>query len=439
MKLKLLNIEEFIKTHNVKPVTSTNTYSGGGNKLDPNGLFSEQIFGRLGSKDRKKTFGYIDLKTNFIHPEVYKLVLSVNPLFDQLINKKVFCKFNTKEKTFVKSEEEGETGFSFFIKHLDRIDFTKNCKDNKLQVAKFLNDNKNKILISKILVLPAGIRDIIQTESGKTIIQYSEITQLYEQLLRKLTLLPDDDSLFDELVEDVLISIQKMLGEINSWIKNNLKGKQGLIRGGLLGKVIDYSARVVCNTDNKIPLGYVGLGYQICLKLFELFAIHHILKKDNQLKEMIKAFLKIDDDIGVNDLKNFFTKLAEDPSILEKDKELENSLFELAKEITKDKVVLWKRDPVETKESYEASNIVVERNSTCATINPLSFSIKGLDNDGDTVAIIALLTNEAQNQAKKRMHIKYSKTMWANVSQISGCNFPITLTAATAIYRATRQ
>ena len=177
MKLKLLNIEEFIKTHNVKPVTSTNTYSGGGNKLDPNGLFSEQIFGRLGSKDRKKTFGYIDLKTNFIHPEVYKLVLSVNPLFDQLINKKAFCKFNTKEKTFVKSEEEGETGFSFFIKHLDRIDFTKNCKDNKLQVAKFLNDNKNKILISKILVLPAGIRDIIQTESGKTIIQYSEITQ----------------------------------------------------------------------------------------------------------------------------------------------------------------------------------------------------------------------------------------------------------------------
>ncbi|MEM3451994.1 MAG: hypothetical protein QW835_00005 [Candidatus Hadarchaeum sp.] len=69
-----IGIEEFIEKHKLKPVSSPRIYLSG--KLDPDGLYSEEIFGRLGSEERKHTFAYIDLRNHrIIHPEVYSSVL----------------------------------------------------------------------------------------------------------------------------------------------------------------------------------------------------------------------------------------------------------------------------------------------------------------------------------------------------------------------------
>jgi hypothetical protein len=58
--------------------------------------------------------------------------------------------------------------------------------------------------------------------------------------------------------------------------------------------------------------------------------------------------------------------------------------------------------------------------------------------DGDTYCIYSLLTKEAQEEAKKSMNPRHSKTMWYSVTSNDKCPYEIKLDAATAIYAATK-
>ena len=52
----------------LKPVTVLDIYTNNTESFHPNGLFSIEIFGRVGSDDRDKRFSFIDLKTDIFHP-----------------------------------------------------------------------------------------------------------------------------------------------------------------------------------------------------------------------------------------------------------------------------------------------------------------------------------------------------------------------------------
>ena len=58
--------------------------------------------------------------------------------------------------------------------------------------------------------------------------------------------------------------------------------------------------------------------------------------------------------------------------------------------------------------------------------------------DGDAVSIFAILTDEAQEQAKKEMCVRYTKGAWQPGANAGRIAFDITLDAATAIYSATK-
>ena len=53
MQIWLKNINDDIDTYNYKEVTVTNTYIPNTTQPHPDGLFSEEIFGRIGTKERK--------------------------------------------------------------------------------------------------------------------------------------------------------------------------------------------------------------------------------------------------------------------------------------------------------------------------------------------------------------------------------------------------
>ncbi len=61
-----MDIPRFIEQRKILQVKSARI-EGRGGKLDSEGLFSEEIFGRVGSPNRKTTFGYIDLNVKIIH------------------------------------------------------------------------------------------------------------------------------------------------------------------------------------------------------------------------------------------------------------------------------------------------------------------------------------------------------------------------------------
>ena len=73
--LQFLNIDSF--TRNLTPVTSSDylTKDGG---FSINGLFSETIFGNVGSEDRRKNFSFIFLNSKIVHPTGLRILYSYN-------------------------------------------------------------------------------------------------------------------------------------------------------------------------------------------------------------------------------------------------------------------------------------------------------------------------------------------------------------------------
>jgi DNA-directed RNA polymerase beta' subunit len=358
MKLNLIDIDDFIKTRSIKEITSTQHFTGGGrDKLEPKGLFSEEIFGRLGDRKRKVAFGYINLKTKFIHPEAFSIFAAISPDMGKLLSGKV--PYILEEDGTIKEDPSGETGIFFIVKHFDKLNFDKMVKAGREDRVEFVKNNKDIILIDKYLVMPAGIRDIKLTQkNNKAMYQYSEITDLYTRLLRQTNSIIGDISLLpSEIVSPMVDSIQATLRDINIWIKNRMKGKQGLIRSGMLKKVVDYSARMIITPDPTLKLGYVGVPWHIVLKLYEPYTIHNLLTKNREMLPNVQKYIDAES-MDINEIRRFISNVNNDPySVSEEFKE---SLITLAKDATKDKVLVYKRDPAENRDSWQASYIRVD-------------------------------------------------------------------------------
>jgi len=364
-----MDVERFVQRKKIQPITSSKYYEGSGrNSLNKKGLFSEEIFGRMGSRDRKKTYGYINLKLDFIHPEVYRILTSINTdLTKLIIGKENYILDNNNN--LVQDDENGKSGVFYFIQIINNINWD-NIKTEKPKHIRFIKENKDKLLINKLVILPAGFRDIQITKTGKQFIQYGEINKTYSTLINQTEMLSDDLDLFDEeLMGSLYKSIQRNLINVNTWIKSKIKGKHGMIRGGMLKKSVDYSARLVIVPDNNLDFGYIGLPWQVCMKLFEPFFIHYVLKqdRDNLLKAVIQKFIGIEEDIDINDIKKFVKKVNESPRDM--DNMTVNVLKETMEKVTADRVVIYKRDPVENRDSYISNYVRVDDTGFIAKLN----------------------------------------------------------------------
>jgi DNA-directed RNA polymerase beta' subunit len=361
MQLKLANINAVVENNKLKQVKTTRMFA---RNIQVDGLFSEEIFGKFGSNERKSTFGFVDLKTKIIHPEAYEHIFQSlsSDIGKFILNKQKYVIVKGK---LVVNEKDGISGVFQFVKNFDQIDLSL-LKDKKEEVN-FIKQNLNKIFIDKWLILPAGIRDIqIQKGTNKSQIQYTELNELYENLIRNANSLESIPS--EDLRDSLTQGVQRCTLEINKFIKERLKGKGGLIRGGLMRKVCDYSGRMVITTDNSLGVDFVGLPWQVVLRLFEPFAIHKIMK-DKDYLSLIQDFLRSDLPVDSFTLKQFIKKLNSKPSIAPP--LLHDYFMDVAKEIAKDKAVLIKRDPVENRNSYIAQSIRVDESGFDMKLNPL--------------------------------------------------------------------
>jgi len=434
MKLKLLDIDLVIAKRNMQVVSSGKYYAGNNrNEFDKLGIFSQEIFGRLGSSKRKKTFAYVNLNTKVIHPEGYKVLTSINTDLTKLIMGREKYLISEDGKLTI-DQEAGSTGVSFFIDNFDKLNFegmnTKN-PDN----VKFVLQFKNTILIDKYIIMPAGIRDVQITNTGKSLIQHSEVNKLYIKLVNQANMFENAEHLEDEIKSSLISNIQRTLLSINTWIKNKIKGKYGLIRGGMLKKVVDYCARLVIVPDTNMQFGYIGIPWHICLKLFEPMFIHYVLKEDSSglVTSLIQQYFNIED-VDINDIKKFNTKINENP--FEIDKLTERELIKVVKKITEGKFVIYKRDPVENRDSWQSMYITPTPTGFVAALNSYDLCKHTGDYDGDTVAVYSLLTDESQEQAKK-LSALHNKGTWTTVNNYDGCAFDLTQDAAIAVYTAT--
>jgi hypothetical protein len=435
--MKLLNIDKFIEEHRIKEVTSVKRYANLRGDLDPQGLYSEEIFGRLGSKQRRLTFGYISLKLKVINPVVYRMVTSISSDLKKYING--VEKYLIDEHGNLVVDSAGETGVYYFIKNYQFINF-----DNMIEISHHPENisfiKKNNIFIDKIIVLPAGVRDIQENKtSGLRVFENSEISDLYEKLLLQTrNIVGDIDLLPESILETNTLLIQKTVLDISEWFKKSLKGKFGVLRSGLLSKRVDFSGRENIIPDDMLSLGYIGIPLNHVLKYFEPFFYYHVLNIETSLQDDIKEYMNVNDPnikVDTKLIRNFVTTIYNNPYSLKG--EFYNKIKRAAEIIVKDRNIIYKRDPTESRDTWVACYVRVDDIGYAVRINPLDLNRNGGDFDGDAVSVFSLLTEEAQEQAKKYMNPKHAKSTWLRSNTLNSLVYDINHDAMIGLYMAT--
>ena len=251
------------------------------------------------------------------------------------------------------------------------------------------------MFLTTIAVIPPGIRPMVALEGGR--FAASDVNDLYRRVinrnnrLKKLmeigapdVILRNEKRILQEAVDALIdnsarhgqdaVMSQSQKRQLKS-LSDNLKGKQGLLRGNLLGKRVDYSARSVIVVGPSLALNECGLPKHMALELFKPFIISKILERE--LAFNIR---------GAN-------KLIED-AIPE--------VWAILEECIEGKYVLLNRAPTLHRLGIQAFNPkLIEGNAI--QLHPLVCQAFNADFDGDQMAVHLPLSVAAQEEAKSLM------------------------------------
>lgn len=394
MSLNFLDLNEFTKK--LDSVTSTQIRTRT-DEFHPDGLFSERIFGVINSLDRKKTFSYISLNTKVIHPTAYKIFIRLDRRLEKM--------FSTEEKFILDKngnliqDDNGVTGIFEFIKIFPKMVIRGESEDRDKFIKKLKESyKKNTLFIDRVPVIPPEQRPIYKDESGRDV--QDKINDLYLIVLKRATNLRAFQS--KGTMYDLLNwGLQKSVNDLDDYVRTKIGKKFGLIRSHLLGKRVDFSGRGVITSGPEIPPNKVGIPFRMAVSLFEPFIINKLLYSNDidrkLLEKEIKDFTKTE--LSVNSIMIVFRSIKSMDVI---PVNLYKIFFNATILASENRVVVLKRDPVLHAESVRAFYPVIVEGSTIQLSSLVTGGFNA-DFDGDAMAVFHPLTNEAQDEAKKRM------------------------------------
>lgn len=220
------------------------------NLFHPEGFFSSEIFGNVGSTQRGVTFATMDLNITVMHPLIYKTIVSLKSFYKQIIEGKTTAIFNTKTGEFEKStDEKASTGFNFFMTHITELKFQPNESDiRNFNIELFKKSLKEETYkIRHLLVLPAGIRDYTIDSTGKP--QEDEINTFYRKILAQSAIIdPVAVKKSPEVYDSVAAGVQNIILDLYEYIVSLLDGKNKLILGKWVSRKIFNSTRNVISS-----------------------------------------------------------------------------------------------------------------------------------------------------------------------------------------------
>lgn len=219
------------------------------NVFNSQGLFSIPIFGDIGSKERNRRNGHIDIKIKILHPLAYLGITTMSSFHADIIHGVKKASFDSKLKDFV-PDENGETGFNFYINNLEKVNFdnpnNSDLREFKIRLKEIYN--VEDLLIDKVAVIAAGLRDYTIDKSGRP--SQGEINEFYTSLINTSNMLPDTKDVgYNPFVESIRAKLQKTVLDIYLYSLNIITGKRGIIQGHLLSKTVKYGTRNVLTSD----------------------------------------------------------------------------------------------------------------------------------------------------------------------------------------------
>jgi len=331
---QLLNYSQFCE--DLEEVTSLKAFSK--KKFHPHGLFSEQIFGPLknytcqcgtyygvsksggncdlcgvdivNSDVRRTRFARITLPIPVVNPLFYDLLVeiggrSLKEALDQLMRDEKSFLYMDEEDHIINNNTEVIPEGSAVFERTDAIyklvhDFAVMMSGEGIKEWKLVLDNLDSLLINHIIVLPPDLRPSSAASGGKQLMD--KINRYYVQILTKKEIMRETvlDIIRDKnLYYTYFKQLQKDVNELYHRILEKMAKKEGLIRGNILGKRIDFSGRAVITPDPTLKLDECVLPYVMVLELYKLPISKRIIEL-GKFKLLNKAMDYVDHCIDLN-------------------------------------------------------------------------------------------------------------------------------------------
>lgn len=269
----------------MQPVTVADTFEGQTSNLNDDGLYSTSIFGRVGTDERDKTTSYIDVTLPIFNPTYFKALIQLKALYGEIIRGRAYATWDEAEKDFIKSNIlEGDTGYAFFMSHFHELDPKQNESFKRKQKIDLVEQFKDKALSNKVIVIPAGIRDV---EIREGVVSENEINDLYRKLIfRSKSLNVRNVDLGDPVYDNIRWGLQDSFNNIADFLFKMQEGKRGFMQRRMSRRSIFGATRNVItsrkvsveNCDDNVTgdpnSTIIGL-YQALLG-FNLTAIHEL-------------------------------------------------------------------------------------------------------------------------------------------------------------------
>ena len=234
----------------VKPVLVMDIMAGMSKNFHPEGLFSVEIFGKVGETTRSSTFAYINLNIPVFHPLLFKVICDLKELYQDIMAGKAYAVFDEDKKDFIKSNiAEGETGFAFFVKHFPKLQFEERKSITRAEYIRLVEMYRDNPYIEQLVLLPAGVRDYVVEEDGKP--SEDEINGMYRSIMAVAGSMENVRAdVNPEFIDASRYNLQIKLLEIYRYLIGLILGKHKMIQGAFL-------SRKVSNTTRNVITSYI--------------------------------------------------------------------------------------------------------------------------------------------------------------------------------------
>lgn len=306
----LYDIEQDIMVNNLQEVTSAAIYKST-NQWNPEGLFSEVIFGQT-DEERRYRCGYLKLPIHVFNPNVGKTIISRS---GGIIRKMAYgdVKCNLVDGVLVEAADGKYCGLKDLYNIWDEIDIRKTLNTRRSENIDILvNSPKRLLFVDKILVLPPAMRPT-GMRNGRPV--KSELNSIYIKLLGYKSVTAHTTA----NVYKIYNQIQDTVIEIYTYLQKYCGTKHGFLQKNLLAKNTVGTVRNVISApsykSNNPPIGIYRTGYPLMslISMFQPFIKFHMkqfLSYDN-----IVSFHPNPDEIKRSDIDNIYDDRAMDELI----------------------------------------------------------------------------------------------------------------------------
>ena len=297
----LFDIDEFIKINQTGEVTSAAMYRST-NQFNPDGLFSEEIFGQT-EEEQKYRCGYIKLPIHVFNPDIAKNIIGRG---GGIIRKMAYAeiKCDLIDGKLVESPDGQYTGLRDLYKIWDQIDIRKTLQTKNDKNLNILIKSPKRLLFNdKVLVLPTSFRPT-GMRNGKQV--KSELNSLYIRIIGLKSVTAHTTA----NIHKIDSQLQDAVVEIYTYIHKYVSTKNGYFQRNLLAKNTVATCRNVISApsyrSNNPEIGIFRTGYPLMslASMFQPFVKFHMkqfLSYDN-----IVSFHPTPDEVSRENIANIY-------------------------------------------------------------------------------------------------------------------------------------